>query len=136
LIAVVTPEQIELVEATVRVVSMTEFTIDFYRRALTADPSLAEMFTGDPAVQRERFGVELEVIVGCVRDHDAFLARTRALGERHREYGVRPAHFAVMGEALMGALAHALGPRWTIATETAWRHAYALAAEAMMRDGY
>jgi hemoglobin-like flavoprotein len=37
-----------------------------------------------------------------------------------------------MGEALMGALADALGPDWTDEVEEAWRLAYNLTAETMM----
>jgi hemoglobin-like flavoprotein len=131
---IVTPQQIALVEATLAAVSIDELSSDFYRRALARDPSLADMFPGDPIVQRERFGAELAVIVHSISRHDDFLATTRALGRRHRDYGVHAAHYALMGEALVGALAAALGTRWTPETESAWRRAYDLVAEAMLGE--
>jgi hemoglobin-like flavoprotein len=90
------------------------------------------MFTTDPAVQQARFAAELSVIVTSIRRYDDFVTTTHALGARHYGYGVRAGHFALMGEALLGALAAALDERWTDEVEEAWRLAYNLTAEAMM----
>ena len=90
------------------------------------------MFTADPVVQRKRFADELSLIVASIRHHDGFLSTTSAVGARHYEYGVRAAHFRLMGEALMSALAAALGRQWTAEAEQAWRLAYNLTAEVMM----
>src|SRR4051812_32899885 len=90
------------------------------------------MFTSDPVVQRARFAEELSVIVTSIRCYDRFLSTTRAIGARHYQYGVRAAHFRLMGEALMSALAAALGELWTDDAKAAWRLAYNLTAEAMM----
>ena len=130
-----TPEQIAIVEATVASIALDDLTADFYRRAFDAHPELTTMFTTDPAVQRGRFAEELAVIVRSIRRYDGFIATTRALGDRHRGYGVRPTHFRFMGDALMGALAAALADQWTPEVETAWRLAYNLTAEAMMAQG-
>ena len=77
---------------------------DFYRRAFEADPSLAAMFTTDPAVQRARFAAELAEIVRSIRTLDQFEPAVRALGVRHRCYGVRVGHYRIMGAALLDAL--------------------------------
>jgi hemoglobin-like flavoprotein len=43
------------------------------------------------------------------------------LGKRHAQYGVKPAYFALLGEALLVALADTLGPSiWTFEVEEAW----------------
>ena len=128
----VTPEQITIVETTLASLSLDELTADFYRRAFEGDPALAEMFTADPAVQRTRFAKELSVIITSIRGYDEFVATTKALGARHYTYGVRPAHFRLMGAALFEALAAALDDRWTDEVEEAWRLAYNLTAEVMM----
>jgi methyl-accepting chemotaxis protein/nitric oxide dioxygenase len=127
-----TPEQIDLVESTAAAVDLEAVTDDFYRRAFEADAEVSAMFTTDPAVQRTRFAAELAVIVASIRDHDAFLATTGALGARHRGYGVHAVHYRVMGDALLGALAAALGDRWTGEVAEAWQLAYNLTAETMM----
>ena len=127
-----TPRQIEIVEASLDHVDLRELAADFYRRALTSEPELARMFTTDWEVQQVRFATELDAIVRLIRSYDEFVAVGRALGARHRGYGVVAAHYRLMGEALVGALAGALGPDWNDEVEDAWRLAYNLTAETMM----
>jgi hemoglobin-like flavoprotein len=129
----VTPEQIALVERTVATLDLRVVATDFYRRLFAADPAVAAMFTTDPAVQAERFGTELTEIVTSIRSLDSFDARVRALGARHRGYGVRAGHYKVMGEALLAALGAALGPAWSDELAEAWALAYALVAETMLQ---
>jgi hemoglobin-like flavoprotein len=127
-----TPRQIEIVEATLDRISLPELAADFYQRALGADPELARMFTSEPGVQQARFAVELAAIVRSIRSHQDFLAAGRALGARHRSYGVLAAHYRVMGDALLAALGAALGPDWDDETHEAWGLAYNLTAETML----
>ena len=128
-----TPEQIALVEGTVATVDLRVVAADFYRRLFAADPAVAALFTTDPVVQAEVFGTELAEIVTSIRSLDAFDARVRALGARHREYGVRAGHYGLMGEALLAALDAALGPAWTDELAEAWALAFGLVAETMLQ---
>jgi hemoglobin-like flavoprotein len=127
-----TPEQIRLVEDTATVLDLAGVAADFYGRVFDRDPALSEMFTSDPALQRARFAAELREIVTSIGRHDRFAPAVRALGARHRAYGVRAAHYRLMGDALVAALANALGPAWTPEVEEAWTMAYALTAETML----
>jgi len=129
-----TPEQLALVEESLAAVSdrMDEVAGDFYRRLFTADPDLVLMFATDPAVQRAKFSTELRQIIFSIRNHEAFLGRARALGVRHKELGVRSAHYRLVGAALLAALAAALGDAWNDDVAHAWQLAYNLTAEAMM----
>jgi hemoglobin-like flavoprotein len=133
----VTPEQIVLVERSLERLtpSLERVAEAFYRRLFAADPSIRELFSGDPASQRALFAIELGEIVHSIRRHDTFVQRTGALGERHRRYGVRAGHYRTVGAALMAALAGELGEGWTPAVGEAWRLAYNLTAEAMMAGG-
>jgi hemoglobin-like flavoprotein len=128
----VTPGQIAIVETTMAMIDEEALAADFYRLAFAADPALARMFSTEPERQRARFAAELGTIVGIIRTHDRFLSRTRELGARHHAYGVRTAHYHLMGEALLEALRRALGAEWTEDVEEAWRSAYDLTAEAML----
>ena len=127
-----TPAQITLVEATLASLDIDDLTVDFYRRAFERTPALASMFTSDPVVQRARFAAELDEIVRSIRSLDTFAAEARSLGRRHRTYGVRAAHYRLMGDALLEALAAALGDGWTDDVEQAWTLAYNLTSETMM----
>jgi hemoglobin-like flavoprotein len=129
----VTPEQIALVEGTVATVDLRVVATDFYRRLFAADPTLESMFTREPAEQAQVFGTELAEIVTSIRSLDSFDTRVRALGARHRLYGVRAGHYRLMGEALLAALGAALGPAWTEETAEAWALAYDLVAETMLQ---
>jgi hemoglobin-like flavoprotein len=130
--APMTPDQITAVEDTMRVVDVDELAADFYRRAFDADPELAPLFTTQPAVQRRRFAAELRMIVGSIRDLEAFRAAAADLGARHHDHGVRAAHYRTMGVALLASLRAARGTAWDAETEEAWALAYNLIAEAMM----
>jgi len=127
-----TPRQIALVEGTVAAVDLDALATDFYRRAVEGDPNVATMFTTDPEVQRARFAAELEEIVRSIVSMNTFLPRVRALGARHRDYGVTAHHYRHMGVALLGALAAATGEGWTEEVEEAWALAYNLVAETML----
>jgi hemoglobin-like flavoprotein len=127
-----TPEQITLVEQTLASVDTAALTADSYRRAFETTPALAEMFASDPTTQRARFEAELAEIVRTIRSLDGFEPRMRALGRRHQGYGVHPVHYRLMGDALLAALAQALGASWTAEANEAWTLAYNLTAETMM----
>jgi hemoglobin-like flavoprotein len=127
-----TPEQIALVERSLASIDVDDLTVAFYERAFAAEPAIAAMFTTDPAVQRARFAAELGAIVASIRSLDTMAATARALGARHRGYGVCAAHYRLMGDALSGALAEALGSGWTDDVDEAWTMAYNLTAELMM----
>ena len=90
------------------------------------------MFTSDPVVQRARFAAELAEIVRSIRSLDDLASTARPLGARHRGYGVRAAHYRLMGDALLASLAAAIGDRWSTEIEEAWTMAYNLTAEIMM----
>jgi nitric oxide dioxygenase len=130
----VTPDQIALVEATLHEVRprLDEVAADFYERLVAADPDIAALFTGDPALQRSKFTTELDTICRAIRDHTAFLAEVRRLGRLHEDLGVRSRHYALAGPALLAALSGALGAAWTPDVAQAWRLAHHLTAETMM----
>src|SRR3954453_20330564 len=100
-----TPEQIEAVEISMSTMDVDALAEEFYRRGFAQSAEVTAMFTNDPEVQRLRFAAELTEIVRTIRSLDAFQANARALGARHRDYGVRAAHYTVMGDALLDALA-------------------------------
>jgi hemoglobin-like flavoprotein len=129
-----TPEQISLIEATMTAPGfvLDRIVRDFYRRLFAAHPEVVPMFSRDQHEQEVRFAAELDAILHVVRRHDEFMARVAALGERHRAYGVRAAHYRSARVALLGALQTNLGSDWTPEAEEAWRLAYELAAEVMM----
>jgi nitric oxide dioxygenase len=127
-----TPVQIELVEKSLASLDPQGLARDFYDRVFATEPSLTAMFGSAPEVQRARFAGELAQIVCTIRSLDTFTARARALGARHRTYGVRARHYRLMGTVLLDVLAVVLGDDWTPEVSEAWTFAYNLTAEMMM----
>jgi Globin len=90
------------------------------------------LFTREPAAQQAKLAAELNQVLRSIRHHDEFLVRAGTLGRQHNGCGVRPKHHATARTALMGAVAHELGDRWTEPVATAWTAAYDLTTEAML----
>ena len=129
-----TPEQIAIVESTIRRAraELVGLAAEFYDRLFEAEPQLHDLFTTDPAEQRQKFADQLDAIARAIRDCDTFTADAAALGHRHRTYGVRARDYALAGPPLLEALASVLGQEWTSDVEVAWLRAYNLTVEAMM----
>jgi hemoglobin-like flavoprotein len=58
-------------------------------------------------------------------DQDLFTDLYVKLGKQHAQYGVKSSYFALLGEALLIALAETLGPSvWSFEVEEAWTIVY------------
>ena len=55
------------------------------------------------------------------------------LGHKHYDYGVNPAEFKIVGEALFFTLEKYLGKKWNKKLETSWRSVYSFISDAMIR---
>ena len=98
----------------------------FYARLFELDPSLRRLFHTDPVVQRRKLIDALGFIVEHADRPDELQPKLAALGERHVSYGVRPEHYATVGEALMWMLDQGLGALRTPEARDAWVAAYDL----------
>ena len=56
----------------------------------------------------------------------------KAMGGRHVAYGTLPAHYPLVGNALLATLKAALGPAWTPEVAAAWTAVYGVVADTMM----
>jgi nitric oxide dioxygenase len=129
-----TPDQLLLVAETARAVGAEpdRFSAIFYARLFERAPHIRALFPQGTGGEGRRLADEIAALASELCDLPAFVERTRALGARHRGYGVRPEHYEAAGEALLGALADFLGPRWTPAVMLAWERVYRLIAETML----
>jgi nitric oxide dioxygenase len=129
-----TPHQIELVEISFAGVSArrTEAGRLFYEHLFEAAPDLRPMFKGDIAAQGEKLVDTLGAIVEGLSDIEKLLPVVSQLASRHRQYGTRPEHYPLVGDALIRSLRETLGPRFTGETAAAWAAAYAALSEAMI----
>jgi hemoglobin-like flavoprotein len=130
-----TPEQIRLVQESFHRVApiRTEAAAAFYDRLFAIDPELREMFVAtDMERQAAKLMATLASVVEGLNRPEQLLPTVRDLARRHVEFGVEAHHYAVVGEALIMALAWGLGTAFTVEVCEAWRAAYAMLAREMI----
>ena len=107
----------------------------FYGRLFATAPAVKPLFAGtDLRRQKAMLLRALVLLRNSLRDLDAIVPALRALGARHVAYGVRPAHYPVVGEVLIASMAQVAGALWRPEYERAWAAAYAVVA-GVMCDG-
>jgi hemoglobin-like flavoprotein len=133
-----TPEQVKLVQQSfAKVAPIADQAAEmFYARLFEIAPQVRSLFHGDMAEQRRRLVATLAVVVNGLGDLPSVLPAASALAKRHVGYGVRPEHYAVVGEALLWTLERGLGPQWTPETAAAWTAAYGTLSGYMVSEAY
>ncbi|MEM0908987.1 MAG: globin domain-containing protein [Pseudomonadota bacterium] len=100
-----------------------KFADTFYSRLFAIAPETQLLFKTDMAKQGQKLMSTLGVLVARLHECEALRPILEDLAKRHVGYGVGEEHYAVVGEALIHALAHTLGEdhdalaAWTITYE-------------------
>jgi hemoglobin-like flavoprotein len=133
-----TPEQVKLVQQSfAQVVPIADKAAEiFYDRLFELAPAVRPLFRGDMAEQRRKLVATLAVVVGGLSDLPSVLPAASALAKRHVDYGARPEHYPVVGEALLWTLARGLGPQFTPDVAGAWTAAYTTLSGYMIEQAY
>src|ERR1700754_5020937 len=76
----------------------------FYGRLFEIAPEVKPLFKGDMAEQGRKLMAKLAVVVNGLTNLDSILPAASALARRHVGYGVKPGHYAPVGEALLWTL--------------------------------
>jgi nitric oxide dioxygenase len=133
-----TPEQVKLVQdsfAKVAPISGQAAEL-FYGRLFEVAPQVRAMFPDDMTEQRKKLMATLAIVVGGLTNLEAILPAASALAKRHVEYGAEPAHYPVVGEALLWTLEKGLGSSWTPEVASAWTAAYTTLSGFMIGEAY
>ena len=105
----------------------------FYGRLFELDPAIERLFRRtDMAAQRKILMQTLTVVVKSLDKLEQLMPAVQALGRRHAGYGVREAHYATVGEALLWTLEQGLGASFTRPVRAAWAEAYGILASVMI----
>lgn len=128
-----TPEQLELVRETASIIDAAgdSFAERFDDHLFARHPAARRLFPDDTTTHRGQLTDEIVFLVAAA-DLPALLERARALGARHRHYGVHAADYPLAGEALVAAVGDVAGGAWSAEVAAAWRRMYALIAETML----
>jgi hemoglobin-like flavoprotein len=106
----------------------------FYDELFERDPRLRHLFKNDMAEQRKKLMQMLAVAVEHLNDWETISNAIRALGKRHRGYGVLPADYGTVGGALIATLERGLGPEFTPEVREAWLACIAAIAAEMLDE--
>ena len=113
--------------------SKEEFVIAFYQRMFEKYPETQQFFTStDMSKQVKALAGALAVVVTSVEQGDDITPTLRALGERHKGYGVQSQHYPIVSEILIETFQNVLGPQWTPAFEATWTQAFTLITQTML----
>ena len=104
----------------------------FYRELFELDPTLRTLFVGNMERQGDKLMQMIGAAVGLLDQPQRLLPVLRQLGQRHVGYGVRRAHYDVVGLALIRTLEIGLRDRFTDEVRAAWIKFYRLVATTMM----
>lgn len=121
-----TPQQIDLVQTSFKkVVPIAGTAADlFYGRLFEIAPEVRSMFPEDMKEQKIKLMSMLGTAVTNLHKLDTILPAVKALGERHKGYGVTAAHYAPVGAALLWTLEQGLGADFTSEVKAAWTETY------------
>lgn len=105
----------------------------FYRRLFEVAPEVRPLFRADMSEQGMKFMSTLGVILDRLDDPAALEPYLDNLARGHAAYGVKPEHFAPMGQALIDTMRETLGADFPAGADAAWRKAYDELAHEMIR---
>jgi methyl-accepting chemotaxis protein len=105
----------------------------FYARLFETAPAVKPLFAGtDLKKQKAMLLAALVLLRKSLRDLDRVVPTLKALGARHVAYGAEEAHYAVVGQVLLGSMADVAGDTWRLEYEAAWSEAYDVVAATML----
>lgn len=94
----------------------------FYSKLFADHPELRSLF---PKEMKEQYLKLTEMMSSIIMRLDQPDQHGVAeMGIRHIQYGVKPSHYKMVGEAMLWMLSKALGSEWDHATAAAWLQCY------------
>lgn len=130
-----TPHQVQLIQSSFESIAPGSDSVGalFYNRLFALDPSLRGMFPANMDEQIRKLMLMLTVAVRSLDRVDQLVPVLEDLGRRHAGYGVKEAHYATVGAALLGTLEQGLGNAFTAELREAWTVLFAVVAQTMQR---
>lgn len=131
-----TSRQIELVRSSwawVTAIDEVTFGIGFYNRLFEIAPELEPMFKRPILEQSRKLMTILDHVVEKLDALDDIVENIVKLAHRHENYGVKPGHYTLVGEALLWTLERELEDQWNDELKFAWTMCYVSISTAMLQ---
>lgn len=94
----------------------------FYSKLFADHPELRPLFPKEMKEQYLKLTDMMSSIIMRLDQPDQH--GVAEMGVRHIQYGVKPSHYKMVGEAMLWMLSKALGSEWNHATAAAWLQCY------------
>jgi hemoglobin-like flavoprotein len=104
----------------------------FYSKLFSCNRALRKMFPRDMNQQYRKLMDMISTIIARLDKLEELTTEITAMARRHKQYGVRPGHYKLVGSALLWTLKQGLGRDWTLEMETAWTKCFTLLSETMI----
>ncbi|HDR9350583.1 NO-inducible flavohemoprotein [Burkholderia multivorans] len=119
----------DIVKATAPVLAQHDYDIIqcFYRRLFDAHPELKNVFNmthQQQGQQQQALARAVYAYAENIEDPGSLAAVLKNIANKHASLGVRPEHYPIVGEHLLGAIKETLGDAATDAIVSAWALAY------------
>lgn len=105
----------------------------FYSKLFHDNPSIRKMFPTEMHQQYQKLIEMLSAVVGRLDNLDELSNDIAAMAQRHVGYGVKPAQYQKIGEALLWTLQQGLGNDFTPEVKAAWAKCYNSLATVMIK---
>jgi hemoglobin-like flavoprotein len=131
-----TAEQVQLVKGTWKLLRNVDPVLlgdTFYSKLFSDHPTLGRLFPSDMHQQYRKLVDMLSMIVARLDRWVEMRDEIRALAQRHAGYGVRPAHYKMVGTALLWTLEKGLGLDCTPDVRRAWISCFVLLSNEMIQ---
>ena len=103
-----------------------------YSKLFLDSPSVRKMFPKEMNQQYQKLIDMLSTVVGRLDNLEDLSGEIAAMAQRHVAYGVKPAQYQKVGEALLWTLEQGLGKDFTPEVKEAWTKCYTTLADAMI----
>ncbi|MDQ6597324.1 NO-inducible flavohemoprotein [Bacillus salipaludis] len=132
------PKKLEIIKATLPVVKEhgEAITKQFYKRMFKQHPELKNIFNMAHQITGHQPKALADAVYGAaanIEDFSQIMPVLERIGEKHRSLQIKPEHYPIVGENLLGAIKEVLGDAATDDIMNAWADAYGVIADVFIR---
>ncbi|RFU64081.1 NO-inducible flavohemoprotein [Peribacillus saganii] len=127
-------QTIKIVKSTVPVLEVkgTEITTVFYKNMFKKHPELLHIFNHANQQQGRQQAALANTVYAAAKNIDqlhVLIPAVKQIAHKHRSLAIKPEHYPIVGESLLGAIKEVLGDAATDEIINAWAEAYGVIAD-------